>query len=132
MRNEVDTAMLSLLRETVVPLLQNFSCGGSFDWRCVAYLDMADTFEQCRSVWREITTPHRVCGRRFTSGSCEGVTYSTGSEQYDQVCGRIIGYQLGNTDAFLDSSRSIDTNYVDGVSVTRGSPRQHIWTFANG
>ena len=79
------------------------------------------------------TTPHRVCGRRsISTGGCEGVTYSTDSEQYEQVCGRIIGYQLGNTDAFLDSSRSIDTNYVDGVSVTRGSPRQHIWTFANG
>ena len=133
-RNEVDTATLSLLRETVVPLLQNFSCGGSFGWRRVAYLDMSDPSQQCPSVWREITTLHRVCGRRSLRylGSCEGVTYSTGSEQYNQVCGRLIGYQVGNTDAFLDSSRSIDTNYVDGISVTHGTPRQHIWTFANG
>ena len=37
-----------------------------------------------------------------------------------------------NTDSFLNSGWSVDTYYVDGVSVTRGSPRQHIWTFANG
>ena len=134
MRNEVDSAMLSLLQETVVPLLQNFSCGGSFGWRRVAYLNMSDPSQQCPSVWREYTTPHRVCGRRSTSssGSCEGLTYSTGSEQYNQVCGRIIGYQLGNTDSFLGSSRSIDSDYVDGVSVTHGTPHQHIWTFSNG
>ena len=131
-RNGVGSAMLSLLRESVVPLLQNFSCGGSTGWRRVAYLDMADPSERCPSVWRGITTPHRVCGRRSNTLSCEGVTYSTGSQQYNQMCGRITGYQFGNTDAFLDSSRSIDTYYVDGVSVTHGNPRQHIWTFASG
>ena len=82
---------------------------------------------------REYTTPFRVCGRRSTSGgSCEGLTYSTGSEQYDQVCGRIIGYQIGSLDCFQGSFQSINTFYVEGVSVTRGSPRQHIWTFAGG
>ena len=93
---------------------------------------MSDPSQQCPSVWQEITTPHRVCGRRSTTSSCEGLTYSTGSEQYDQVCGRIIGYQLGSTDSFRGSGQSINTYYVDGISVTRGSPRRHIWTFSNG
>ena len=132
MKNEVDNATLSLLRESVIPFLQGYSCGGSTGWRRVAYLNMSDPSQQCPSAWREITTPHRVCGRRFTSGSCEGVTYTTGSEQYDQVCGRIIGYQLGSTDGFRGFSRSINSVYVDGVSVTYGSSRQHIWTFAAG
>ena len=48
--------------------------------------------------------------------------------QYSQVCGRIIAYQLGSPDAFY--LNTIDSLYVDGVSVTHGSPRQHIWTFA--
>ena len=62
-----------------------------------------------------------------------GVNYTTGSEQYDQVCGRIIGYQLGFPESFL-ASRGwlINSVYVEGVSVTHGSPRQHIWTFACG
>ena len=29
-------------------------------------------------------------------------------------------------------SLSLNTYYVEGVSVTHGSPRQHIWTFATG
>ena len=60
-----------------------------------------------------------------------------GSEQYDQVCGRIIGYQLGTPNAFggsgvIGAPQSIDSYYVDGVSITHGSPRQHLWTFAGG
>ena len=130
-RSEIKNAAQSLLVETVIPLLQGYSCGGSTGWRCVAYLNMSDPTQQCPSVW-QITTPHRVCGRRSTQASCEGLTYSTGSEQYDQVCGRIIGYQLRTPDAFRGSSRSIDSTYLDGVSVTYGSPRQHIWSFAGG
>ena len=132
-RSEVQNVTRNLLRESVVPLLQlqNFSCGGS-GWRRVVYLNMSDPSQQCPSVWREYTTPHRTCGRRSTGADCEGLTYSTGSEQYDQVCGRIIGYQLGPSNAFRGSSRSIDSVYTEGVSVTHGSPRQHIWTFAAG
>ena len=42
---------------------------------------------------------------------------------------------LATTDAFSGNGRgvdlNIDSNYVDGVSLTHGSnPRQHIWTFA--
>ena len=132
-RSEIKNATQSLLVEKVIPLLQNYSCGGSAGWRRVAYLNMSDPSQQCPSVWQEITTPHRVCGRRSASASCEGLTYSTGSEQYDQVCGRIIGYQIGTPDAFLNAlSHSVDTYYLDRVSMTHGSPRQHIWSFVNG
>ena len=132
LRNEVDIATLRLLRESVVPLLQGYSCGGSTGWRRVAYLDMADPSLQCPSAWREITTPHRVCGRRSTSASCEGVTYTTGSEHYDHVCGRIIGYQVGPPSTFRGSNISINDFYFEGVSLTHGFPRQHIWTFSAG
>ena len=131
-RSEIKNTTQRLLRESVVPLLQGYSCGGSTGWRRVVYLNMSDPTQQCPSVWQEITTPHRVCGRRSTSASCEGLTYSTGSEQYDQVCGRIIGYEIGSPDAYQVAGGSIDSYYMDGVSVTHGSPRQHIWTFAAG
>ena len=134
-RNEVKNDTQRLLRESVVPLLQVNStehpCGGS-GWRRVAYLNMSDSSQQCPSVWQEIATPFRVCGRRLNRASCEGLTYTTGSEQYGQVCGRIVGYQRGTPDAFRGSSLSIDSYYLDGISVTHGSPRQHIWSFAGG
>ena len=134
-RNEIKTATRSLLRDSVVPDLQSYTflCGGSTGWRRVAYLNMSDPSQQCPSVWQEITTPHRVCGRRSsTSGSCEGLTYSTGSEQYDQVCGRIIGYERATPSLFTGAGQSIDSFYIDGVSLTYGFPRQHIWSFGGG
>ena len=137
-RNEVKIATQSLLRESVVPLLQGYSCGGSTGWRRVAYLNMSDPSQQCPSAWQETTTPHRVCRRTsisntiISTASCDGLNYSTGSEQYNQVCGRIIGYQFGIPYAFNGFGGSIDGPYVIGVSVTHGSPRQHIWTFAGG
>ena len=135
LRNEIDNETLSLLRESVIPLLQGYSCGG-FGWRRVAYLNISNPSQQCPTVWREITTPFRVCGRRSGTASCEGLTYSTGSEQYDQVCGRMIGYQLSTPDAFglgvFIPPQSIDSYYMDGLSVTHGSPRQHIWSFVGG
>ena len=33
---------------------------------------------------------------------------------------------------FLNQQRTIDQDYVDGVSITHGSPRTHIWTYAAG
>ena len=48
------------------------------------------------------------------------------------MCGRIIGYQIGSTNVFENQQLSIDESYVDGVSVTYGDPRSHIWTFAAG
>ena len=87
---------------------------------------MSDPSQQCPSVLREITTPHRVCGRR--SGKLWGVTYTTGSEQYDQGCGRINRWLPVGT-CWL---RLWFFNYLDGISVTHGSPRQHIWSFIGG
>ena len=52
------------------------------------------------------------------------------------MCGRIRAYQHGLPDAFHGynggGQTTIDSAYVSGVAVMYGSPRQHIWTFANG
>jgi hypothetical protein len=50
------------------------------------------------------------------------------------VCGKIIGYQQKSLDTinayYNNRALTIDQAYVDGISVTHGSPRKHIWTFA--
>ena len=49
------------------------------------------------------------------------------------MCGRVTGYQIGSPDALTHDTNNqrgnIDLAYVDGVSITRGSPRKHIWTY---
>ena len=47
----------------------------------------------------------------------------------------VVGYQQRSADGFATfhySTRSINGPYVDGVSITYGTPRKHIWTYAIG
>ena len=109
----------------------NHPCGPG-QWTRVAYLNMSDPLQQCPSPWRlRSANGVRACGIR--SSGCNSQNYTV-FRRYNKVCGRIIGYQVGSTDAFLHSNgqRTINQSYVDGVSVTYGEPRKHIWTFASG
>ena len=107
-------------------------------WTRVAYLNMTDPSQQCPSAWTlqtRTSEPRRLCGKRSSGRGCDSVTYSTLGINYSHVCGRVIAYQYGTPDAFANSaSQTIENNYVDGMSLTHGSPgsRQHIWTFAAG
>ena len=96
---------------------------------------MSDPSQQCPTELRLYSESGvRACGRQAASdGGCDSVTFSTSGISYSQVCGRVIGYQYGHTDAIQEhSSYTIDVYYVDGISITHGSPRQHIWTLAAG
>ena len=113
------------------------TCGGTGEWRRVVYLDMTNPNTTCPSGWRLTSHSRRTCGRLSTSGlSCDSVTFPVSGGNYTRVCGRIIGYQNESPDAFNAYNHAgvanIDGVYVDGVSLTYGSPRQHIWTFAAG
>ena len=106
---------------------------GAGQWTRVAFLDMNDPFQFCPSAWRlNASSGIRRCGRPSSSNDmCHGTSYSSGGRTYTKVCGRVIGYQVGHPDAF-HSSDSINEAYVEGVSITHGSPRSHIWTLAAG
>ena len=110
-------------------------CNGTGGWARVAYLNMTDPNQQCPQAWREVLSPKRACRR--TSARCESEYFNTHNINYSGVCGRVIAYQYGSTDAFgpyiiQQATPNIDTAYVDGISITHGqSPRHHIWTFAS-
>ena len=110
---------------------------GSTGWTRVAYLDMSDPSQQCPTELRLYNEGGvRACGRQTSSdGSCDSVTFSTNGVSYSQVCGRVIGYQYTSPDAlykYAYETMLIDTPYIEGISITHGSPRQHIWTFMGG
>ena len=110
-------------------------CGGTGGWRRVVYLDMTDPITICPSGWQLTTHSKRTCGRVSTGSlTCDSVFFPVSGGTYTSVCGRIKGYQYGHTDAFESYHRgretTINSSYVSGVSLTHGSPRQHIWTFA--
>uniref|UniRef100_A0A1X7UAD5 Fibrinogen C-terminal domain-containing protein n=1 Tax=Amphimedon queenslandica TaxID=400682 RepID=A0A1X7UAD5_AMPQE len=111
-------------------------------WTRLAYLDMNDPTVNCPSGFRLYQSGGvRACGRPATSSrSCASVQFPSNGSRYSQICGRVVGYQYGTTDAMRKRSRllhsvisqDINGSYVDGVSITRGSSRQHVWTFASG
>ena len=108
------------------------SCGGvNGGWMRVAELDMTNSSHQCPSDLRQRTDLGKhSCGINSNSGTCSSVTFPINSSGYSKVCGKIIAYQVGSTDGFAANGDSIDSIYVDGVSLTHGNPRHHIWTFA--
>ena len=109
------------------------SCGGvTGGWMRVAELDMTNSSHQCPSGLMQRTDSNiSTCVSTFILHSCSSdITFSTFNIRYNKVCGRIIGYQIGTTNAFASQRINIDSFYVDGVSLTHGTPRQHIWTFA--
>ena len=104
------------------------SCGTlTGGWMRVAFLDRN---HQCPRGFKERNdSPNiRTCVRNEESAGCSSVELSTANTQYSTVCGRITAYQVGSTDDFINNK--INSAYVDGVSLTHGNPRQHIWTFA--
>ncbi len=107
------------------------NCGGP-GWTRIAYLNMTDPTQNCPVDWKLITSPKRSCGRSSTNSSgCNSATFSAQGLQYSQVSGKVIGYQVGAPDAFDSGTESdIESYYVEGVSITHGNPRVHIWTFA--
>ena len=113
-------------------------CGGA-GWRPVVNLNMADPSQDCPSPWIETLTPVRSCNKSTFAAGCDGVSFTVSGGPYSHVCGRAVGYGRRSPDAFTNftglRNGNINDPYLDGVSVTYGSPdmpRQHIWSFAAG
>ena len=105
---------------------------GEGDWERVVFLNMSVPSQQCPPNWAEyISHGVRTCGRSVLGVGCQGVLFSGSTgRQYSKVCGRAIGYEYGGQEAFEHTN--IDSNYVYGLSITHGTSRNHIWTYAVG
>ena len=105
-------------------------CG--MGWTRVVKVDYTDPLVPCPGVSQKNVYASPGCSRDLSEFRTI-ITYSTGGQMYNEVCGRISALSSGIPTAFLDSAgiqNTIDSVYVDGVSLTHDSPRTHIWTFA--
>ena len=144
--------LLSSVKEDVATILQDITqnffsdvpqCGDGL-WKRIFYLDMNNISNSCPANWTFYPFSGnyiRSCGRpeaERAGESCTSVYISSGSYKYHRVCGRATGYQVSSTDAFGPSEgrqsfpHTINDAYVDGLSLTHGRNRTHIWTFAAG
>ena len=100
---------------------------------CRNHLDMEDTGTSCPLPLQETNPGKRLCIKSAPTG-CSSVVYSTHGVPYSRICGRVRGYSYNSPDAFGEHTgpKNINSAYTDGVSITYGSPRKHVWTYAAG
>ena len=114
--------------------METTHCNIKGGWMRVVYFNMSEPGASCPTSLRQINTPAKLCGRRTAPG-CSSVTYPVDGIHYSKICGQARGYQYYSPDAFKQVGNDItDINsyYVDGVSITYGNPRHHLWTYASG
>ena len=112
-------------------------CSTEGGWTRLAYLDMSDNAQNCSSGLEAkrltVTGGIRVCRRKGDNYvGCRSIKFPTNGISYTQICGRVIGYQKGTTDGVNTHINNINGAYIDGVSITRGSPREHVWSYISG
>ena len=110
-------------------------CNKGGGWRRVAHLNMTDSDEVCPEQFRQYSQNGvHACGRPVSSGgSCAAIKFPSSGFEYSEVCGKVIGYQKGVPDGANNlGTHTIDSIYADGISLTHGSPRKHIWSFVVG
>ena len=121
---------------TAIEITKNFisTCGDVREgWRGVVDIDIS-AGDNCPSGWTKDTySGYSFCRKSFDGVGCSSTTFATNGITYQKVCGKARGYQKGHpNNEFVFNSLTIDDRYVNGLSITYGSPRQHIWTYANG
>ena len=112
----------------------SLQCGGEKGWMKIADVNAAGS-DSCPSGWRKITSPTRACRAPSHDAGCYSAHFITYNIPYSRVCGMVVGYQKGAPDGFYSIMRkrkSINDPYLDGVSITYGSTRKHLWSYAAG
>ena len=107
----------------------------SANWSRIAYFDTTQG-DSCPSSLRTVTnttSSQTACGRTANPG-CTSLQFSSDGN-YTNVCGRMRGFQDHSPAAFepfITGTVSIDSPYIDGISITHGNPRTHLWSYAAG
>ena len=128
-------AKLKVMNETLNMLKlysPGYKCGILGNWSRVAYFDTTQGYS-CPTGLRTVTntaTNQTACGRTVNQG-CTSLKFIPNG-RYTNVCGRVRGYQYNSPDGFATGTNSIDSYYMDGISITHGSPRNHLWSYVTG
>ena len=107
--------------------------GQKVGWMRAAAVDTSNSSTSyCAPGLKFVTEPTKACAAQ-PGQSCPSKVLPVDGIEYSKVCGRLLARQVGATDAFLPQyadKGNINGIYFDGVSITYGNPRKHVWTFA--
>ena len=117
--------------------MEGSNCDGNGGWMRVGYINMTEPGATCPTGLYEYTYGSKAfCDKsQSLANGCNSAFFSTFGLSYNKVCGQASAYQYGFPDGIYPNnggSSSIDGAYVDGISITHGNPRHHIWTYAVG
>ena len=111
---------------------QNITPDPSPGWMRAGYFKSTTT--GCPDGLEAVVAGGRTLCRKKVNVGCSSVTFPSHGISYSRVCGLVYGYIKSTADGFekhgVCVKCTIDQPYMDGVSITHGSPRQHIWTLA--
>ena len=114
-------------------------CGGhKGGWMRITDLDTSRG-DSCPTGWTKFTTPSHqgrpaidVCRSPNGAAGCHSASFTINGTSFHKICGRVRGYGNGSPDGFATSGNSINGIYADGISITLGNPRKHVWTYVAG
>ena len=112
------------------------NCDSNGGWTRVAFINMTVPDINCPNGLSQLTfekASNPVCGvNNYLQTGCDSSYFDTIlANGITKVCGFVRGYQFGSTSAFVPG-KSLESVYLDGVSITFGSPRRHIWSYVSG
>ena len=97
------------------------------------YIDVTNENNTCPDGFNVIVdSSTRMCTGSHTDGGCSSFTFPTFGVPYTKVCGRARGYQYRSPDGFYKFTPFEGYPDVEGLIITHGSPRNHIWSFVAG
>ena len=108
----------------------SFCTGVEGQWRRIAGINIS-AGDDCPTGWNK--SSHNgvsFCRAPSDNADCYPTFFSTNGVSYQHVCGRARGYQKGTPEAFRYALSM--NSFIEGLSITHGNPRQHIWTNAVG
>ena len=102
-------------------------------WITIAEIDV-NKGDDCPEGWvNDTMNGVEFCRAPTNDHGCFSAVFPVNTS-YHKVRGFVRGYQKGSPDSFdlRNGVWSINEAYVDGVSITMGSPRKHLWTYVAG
>ena len=112
--------------------METKNCGNiTGGWMRAAYIDVTNENNTCpEGLDVTVVNSTRMCTRSHTDGGCSSFTFPTFDVPYTKVCGRARGYQYASPDGFSASNTLQGYPNIEGLVITHGRPRSHIWSLS--
>ena len=112
--------LINPLRRVYCDMEQRVVCGNIGGWTRIASVNITRG-DECPTGWTKSSRDGiSFCRSPSDNAGCYPILFSSKGISYQKVCGMARGYQKGSLDGYSNN---------DALSITHGSPRQHIWTY---